>query len=456
MPVESSQLQPGQSVMTMLSASVSRTQWQSFLSSMSELEQAMLKCSWPLWARKEQMQPPEFRNGQKATWFICGGRGYGKTRVGSETVNGWAKELGQTYGRGHIALIGKDPSDTRDVMIENQESGILAISAPWFRPLWEPTKRRLTWPNGVIATTYSSETPDDLRGPQHHKAWCDEPAKWKHPDETWDQLQFGLRLGDHPQTVVTGTPRPIKLIIAILEDPDTVVTRGKTDDNKVNLSSKFIRDIYKRYHGTRLGRQELNAELLSDTPGALWTMAMVEECRVKTHPDLVTLVVAIDPNVTDPKDDPEMMDGIAECGIVCVGRGEDGHGYVTHDFSGHWSADTWGTKAVAHYDSLRAEKIIAETNNGGDLVEFVIKSAAQKLGMEYNFKKVTASRGKRTRAEPVSALYEQKRMHHVGAFPELEDQMTTWVPGMKSPDRMDAMVWGATEVMLHSAADLVW
>jgi phage terminase large subunit-like protein len=302
----------------------------------------------------------------------------------------------------------------------------------------------------VQAHVYSSEVPDDLRGPQHHKGWGDEICKWRHAQETWDQYQFGLRLGADPQTVLTTTPRPTKVYIEIINDPETIVSRGKTDDNYANLSEKFINTVYRKYKGTRLGRQELDAELLSDTPGALWTLNMIDECRVSTVPcEMRYLVVAIDPGVTDPDpSNPQFTEGHSETGIVVVGRGDDNHGYVLHDFSGALSADTWGQRAVTHYNALQANMIVGEANNGGDLVEFVVKAAAEKLDMTYAYEKVNASRGKRTRAEPVSALYEQRRQHHVGIFAELEDQMTTWIPGMKSPDRMDAMVWASTRAML--------
>lgn len=349
------------------------------------------------------------------------------------------------YGGGHIALIGKNPYDVRTVMIEG-ESGLLKCSPPWFRPVWEPTKRQLSWSNGVVAHTYSAEVPEDLRGPQFHKGWGDELPKWHYPQETWDMYQFGLRLGASPQTILTNTPRPIKTLMEILEDEGTVVTRGTTDDNYANLSKKFLRQIYRKYKGTRLGRQELDAELLSDTPGALWTLDMIDECRVREVPcPIVKLVVAIDPGVTDPENDTDESN--AETGIVVVGQGEDDHTYVLHDLSDHLSAASWGERAVAHYAAAKADEIIGEANNGGDLVEFVIRTAAEKLDMPHPpYRKVWASRGKRTRAEPVSARYEQKRQHHVGSFAELEDQMTTWVPGLKSPDRMDAMVWGSTAV----------
>jgi phage terminase large subunit-like protein len=444
----------GQSKMSFIVARVSRRQWDRFYESLDALQKTMLRYQWDLWARKEQKPPSEFTRGEKTTWMILGGRGMGKTRPGAETVIEWSKDLAKNYGRGHIALVGKDPGDTRDVMIEGAESGILACSPPWYRPVWEPTKRMLNWGNGVIAHTYSSETPEDLRGPQHHKAWGDELPKWKNPQETWDHLQFGLRLGEHPQTILTNTPRPIKTLIDILHDPNTCITTGKTSDNVDNLSPTFLRVIYRKYEGTRLGRQELNAEVLSDTPGALWTLDLIDACRVKEVPcSLTKIVIAIDPGVTDPENDPD--EKLSETGIIAVGYGENEHTYVLHDLSGHYSAGDWGEKSVSHAHSLSAEEIIGETNNGGDLVEFVVRTAAEKLGLPYKFRKVTASRGKRTRAEPISAKYEQRRQHHVGVFPELEDQMTTWVPGLKSPDRMDAMVWGSTAVAFEEKEEPV-
>ena len=437
-------LKPNESLLSVLAAQ-SPNELQAYIDSLTPEEAVAFEYNWDLQKRPMQVAP----DGEWDTWVLQGGRGVGKTRPGSEQVIRWAQELGKDYGSGKIALIAKDPGDARDVMIEG-ESGILACSPPYFRPKYEPSKRRLTWDNGVTATIFSSEVPDDLRGPQHHKGWGDEICKWKHPDKTWEQYQFGLRLGRHPQTVLTTTPRPIRVFIDILKDPGTRVSRGKTDDNFANLSPRFIEQIYRKYQGTRLGRQELDAELLSDTPGALWTLEQLDELRVDRVPcDLVYVVIGIDPGLSDPDfNDPLLTDTKAETGIVVVGRGEDKHCYVMHDFSGHLSANEWGQKAVTHGVSLGANMLVGETNNGGDLVEFVIRAAAEKLGMLYAFEKVTASRGKRTRAEPVSALAEQKRFHMVGTHAELEDQMTTWVPGMKSPDRMDAMVWAATRAMI--------
>lgn len=421
------------------------TTLQQYIDSLTPEEAVAFEFNWDLQKRPMQVEPA----GDWDTWVLQGGRGVGKTRPGSEQVVRWAQELGRDYGMGKIALIAKDPGDARDVMIEG-ESGILACSPPYFRPRYEPSKRRLTWDNHVTATIFSSEVPDDLRGPQHHKGWGDEICKWKHPDKTWEQYQFGLRLGRQPQTVLTTTPRPIKIFIEILKDPGTRVSRGKTDDNFANLSPRFIDQIYRKYKGTRLGRQELDAELLSDTPGALWTLEQLDELRVDKVPcELVYLVIGIDPGLSDPDfNDPLLTDTKAETGIIAVGRGEDKHCYVLHDFSGHLSANDWGGKAVMQQVGLGANLIVGETNNGGDLVEFVIRAAAEKHDVLYAFEKVTASRGKRTRAEPISALAEQKRFHMVGTHAELEDQMTTWVPGMKSPDRMDAMVWAATRAMI--------
>jgi len=453
-------LAPNESILSLLAAADPKG-LQNFIDQLTPDEALAFEYNWDIQKRPMQVVP----DGEWSTWVLQGGRGVGKTRPGSEQVITWAKELGKDYGNGKIALVAKDPGDARDVMIEG-ESGILACSPPYFRPRYEPSKRRLTWDNGVTATIFSSEVPDDLRGPQHHKGWGDEICKWKHPDKTWEQYQFGLRLGRYPQTVLTTTPRPIRVFIEILKDPETRVSRGKTDDNFANLSPRFIDTIYRKYKGTRLGRQELDAELLSDTPGALWTLEQLDELRVDTVPcGLVYVVIGVDPGLSDPDfNDPLLTDTKAETGMVAVGRGEDKHCYVLHDFSGHLSANEWGGKAVLQQVGLGANLIVGETNNGGDLVEFVVRAAAEKHNLMYAYEKVTASRGKRTRAEPISALAEQKRFHMVGVHAELEDQMTTWVPGMKSPDRMDAMVWAATRTMIMYeqeqfdafAGQLVW
>ena len=334
-----------------------------------------------------------------------------------------------------VGLIAPTAADARDVMVEG-ESGILACSPPDFRPLYEPSKRRLTWPNGAVATLYSAEEPDRLRGPQHDLIWADEPAAWKYP-ETWDMAMFGLRLGTDPRVIATTTPRPTRLIRDLVADPGTVVTRGTTYENARNLAPAFLAAIVKKYEGTRLGRQELNGEILDDNPGALWHRGVIENLRVREHPPLLRIVVGVDPAVTsDPKSD--------ETGIVVAGIAADGHCYVLEDASLQGTPLTWATAVKRVYDQYQADRVVAEKNNGGELVEANLRTVDRSL----SYRGVWASRGKRTRAEPISSLYEQGRVHHVGAFPALEDQMCDWVPdsGDPSPDRMDALVWALTEL----------
>lgn len=416
-----------------------------FVASLTPEEALVLKHHWPFWARAEQLPPSDQ---EFATWLVLAGRGFGKTRVGAEQVHAWAEELGPD---GRIALVGKDPGDVRKTMIEG-ESGLIPCAAPWFTPYFEPALNTLTWPNGCRGFTYSSEVPDKLRGPQHHKFWGDELCKWKHPQDTWDNLQFGLRLGDNPQGVITTTPRPISTLREILSDPATAITRGSTFDNAHNLPARFLARLLRMYAGTRLGRQELNAELLTDTPGALWTLKIIEACRVRQAPaQLTRMAVAIDPGASDPGQDAE---GHAETGIVAGGVDSAGTPYVLRDVSGSLTPGEWGKRAVLLYQELQADVIIAEANNGGEMVRHVVETAARDLGTVVNVRLVHASRGKQTRAEPVSALYEQTRARHVGAFPELEDQMSTWVPGQKSPDRMDALVWLITALVLDAGPDM--
>jgi len=338
-----------------------------------------------------------------------------------------------------IALVGETTADVRKVMVEG-ESGILSISPPEFMPDYSPANRQLTWPNGSIALTYNGTQPDQLRGPQHHFAWCDELAKWQYIQSSWDQLQFGLRLGRHPQQVVTTTPRPLELIKKLINDPDTVVTRGRTYDNAANLAGPFLKQIQERYGGTRLGRQELEGELLEDIPGALWQRSNIDRNRRPEAPtELQRIVVAVDPATSSEE-------GSDETGIVCVGiaRDPDGYnrGYVLADRSLRGSPDEWARTAVALYREFEADRIIAEKNQGGEMVESVIRAADRNVPVSL----VHASRGKLVRAEPISALYEQNRVHHVGRFDELEDQMCTFSSDYdrtdKSPDRMDALVWG--------------
>lgn len=391
-----------------------------------EAEEALF--TWPLWARPNQLPP----SGSWRTWLVLAGRGFGKTRTGAELVR--AKVEAGVAAR--VALVGQTAADVRDVMIEG-ESGLLSVCPPWFAPRYEPSKRRLTWPNGAIATAYSADEPRQLRGPQHDFAWADELASWSTP-EAWDQLMFGLRLGADPRVIVTTTPRPTKAIRDLLGDPTTVVTRGSTYDNRANLAPAFFEQIIRKYEGTRLGRQELHAEVLDDVPGALWTRAMLDAARVAlTPPELVRIVVGIDPAVTSGEDSDET-------GIIVAGKDATGFFHVLGDRSCRMTPDGWARRAVTAFDELNADRIVAEVNNGGDLVEATLRTIRRSIP----YRAVRASRGKRVRAEPIAALYEQRRVHHYGDLAQLEDQMVTFTPdGMDgSPDRVDALVWALTEL----------
>jgi phage terminase large subunit-like protein len=397
-----------------------------------------LETSWPAVARANQLPPS---GDWWQVWLLLAGRGFGKTRTLSE----WVCEQVASGQASRIALVAATAADARDVLVEGQ-SGILAVAPPSFRPIYEPSKRRVTWPNGAIATTFSAEEPDRLRGPQHDAAVCDELASWSHP-ETWDMLQFGLRLGRHPRCLVATTPRPTKLIRELLarERQDVVVTRGSTYENRANLAPGFFDQVIRKYEGTRLGRQELNAELLDDTPGALWSHSIIDAARqAAAPPNLARIVIAVDPAVTSGED-------ADETGIVVVGKDDRGHGYVLADASGKYQPIEWAKIAIAAYRAHHADRIVAERNNGGDMVEATIRMVDPNVPVTT----VWASRGKVTRAEPVSALYEQGRMHHVGTFPQLEDQMTNFTSDFDrqaagySPDRLDALVWAATELLVE-------
>jgi phage terminase large subunit-like protein len=394
-----------------------------------------LAVSWPATARPNQLPPA----GDWQVWLLLAGRGFGKTRTLAEWVcqqaaSGWA---------GRIALVAATAADARDVLVEGQ-SGILAVSPPWFRPVYESSKRRLTWPNGAIATSFSAEEPERLRGPQHDAAVCDELGAWSRP-ETWDMLQFGLRLGRHPRCVVATTPRPTRLVRELLgrEGRDVTVTRGSTYENRANLAPGFFDQIIGKYEGTRLGRQELNAELLDDTPGALWSHSIIDAARLAAAPNLVRIVVALDPAATSGEE-------ADETGIVVVGKDTQGHGYVLGDASGKHQPIEWAKIALAAYRGHHADRIVAERNNGGAMVEATIRMVDGNVPVTT----VWASRGKVARAEPVSALYEQGRVHHIGTFPQLEDQMCAFTADFDraragySPDRLDALVWGLTELLV--------
>ena len=403
---------------------------------------ASLRTFWPLHARPAQLAPP----GNWLTWLILAGRGFGKTRTGAE----WIRQnvCGPTPLQGgkyrNIAVIAETAADARDVMIEGP-SGILAVHPKDFRPLYEPSKRRITWPNGTSATVFNATEPDQLRGPEHDLAWGDELCKWAYARETFDQMMFGLRQGNPPRCLITTTPRPIPVLRDIVADEATVITKGITLDNADNLAPSFVRTIRRKYEGTRLGRQEIMAEILDDYPGALWTRLVLDDCRVKKEklPDMARVVVGVDPSGTSGDDDEG-----ADIGIVVAGRGVDGRGYVLADFTCKLSPDGWARRAVTAYHAHNADRIVAETNYGGAMVKAVIKTADATVP----YKEVHASRGKVQRAEPIAAMFEQGRCHMVGGFAELEDEMVLMTSsgyvGEGSPNRVDAMVWALTELML--------
>jgi phage terminase large subunit-like protein len=398
-----------------------------------------LKYTWPAWARENQLAPA----GDWSTWVIQAGRGYGKTRSGAE----WTIEKAWQYPGCHIALVGRTVADVRDVMIKGR-SGILSVSPPWFKPTYYPSKRLLLWPNGSYATTYSADEPDQLRGPQHSFAWADERCAWQY-DDAWDQLSFGLRIapapGVVPQCLVTTTPRNTKAMKALVDDSTTVVTRGNTYENKENLSPRFIREIERRYAGTRLGDQEIEGKIIDDIDGALWKRKWLDDGRVVKHPELKRIVVAVDPPATSDA----TSESPAEAGIVVAGLGVDGHGYMLGDYSLVGTPDEWASAALTAYSLFLADAIVGEINNGGDMVEAVIRNAAKEQGMkQVPFIAVRASRGKQLRAEPISSLYQRGQIHHCGVFADTEYQMCNWVPGEKSPDRLDANVWAFTELMV--------
>jgi phage terminase large subunit-like protein len=396
-----------------------------------------LHYDWSELARDSQRPPA----GDWRVWLLLAGRGFGKTRTGAEYVRAQV-EAGAAR---RIALVAPTAADARAVMIEG-ESGLLSIGPPDDRPYYEPSKHLLSWENGAIATTYSADEPDRLRGPQHDLAWCDELAAWRYPG-AWDMLLFGLRLGNDPRAVVTTTPRPTKLIKALLADPKTAVTRGSTSENHENLAPAFLDQIVRRYEGTRLGRQELEAEILEDVLGALWSHAIIDAARVTAMPDLTRIVVAIDPAVSSD----EHAD---ETGIVVAGKDAAGHGYVLADLSGRYTPVEWAKAAIAAYRAHGADRVVAEVNNGGEMVEATLRIVDPGV----SFRAVHAARGKVARAEPIAALYEQGRVRHLGAFPQLEDQMCGFVHDFDratagySPDRVDALVWALTELLVQPVA----
>lgn len=411
------------------------------IAALSDDQAAELLADWTFWARPEQLAPP----GDWTGWLVLAGRGFGKTRTGAE----WVSDCVLRHGYRRIGLIAETSADGRDVLVEGPV-GLLSVGPLDAKPVYEPSKRRVTWPNGAVATLYDAREPDQLRGPQHDLIWFDELAKFRYAQEVFDQAMFGLRLGDHPRWLATTTPRPIPLIRAMLRDPSVTVTRGKTRDNLANLAPAFQAQIIAKYEGTRLGRQELDAEILDDAPGALWSRRNLDDYRVNEAPELKRIVIGVDPAVTS-------HEGSDEQGIVVAGLAGNGHAYVLDDVSGVLSPEAMARRVALTFKLWRCDSVVVEVNQGGDMVEAILKAAAPHMPI----KKVRASRGKYIRAEPVAALYEQGRVHHAGSFPELEDQMCVFTPdreGEKSPDRVDALVWALTaltpEVARNARADV--
>ena len=400
--------------------------------------------AWAFWARDDQW-PPE---GAWNVWLVLGGRGAGKTRTGAEWVRGLA--LGQapfaTTPIGRIALIGETQADARDVMVEGV-SGLLAVHRRSERPVWHKTLRKLTWPNGAVAHVFSAEDPQALRGPQFGAAWLDELAKWKKAEEAWDMLQFGLRLGTTPRQIVTTTPRPTALLKRLLADPLTMISRARTHANAYNLAPAFLDRIVGRYKGTRLGRQELDGELIEDREDALWSRTMISNARLqKTLPEFTRIVVAVDP----PASASRRAD---RCGIVVAGLAAQGTVIILEDATiAAATPARWAQKALAAYHRHQADALVVEINQGGDMVESVIRNVDPHIVI----RPVRATRGKFLRAEPVAHLYERGLVFHAGRFDALEDEMCDFGPGPngyalssgRSPDRLDALVWAVTALAL--------
>jgi phage terminase large subunit-like protein len=393
---------------------------------------------WLNFARETQL-PPLDR--PWSTALLMGGRGSGKTRAGAEWVRARACGLWPATGEAarNIGIIGPTFDEARLVMIEGK-SGLLSVHDDAWRPHYEPSKRLLTWPNGAVAQVFSAEEPEGLRGPQFDCVWADELAKWRHAGRAWDMIQFALRLGESPRALVTTTPRPIPVLKRLIAEPGTVLLASRTTDNARFLARSFLRLVTEKYGGTRLGRQELDGELIEDDPDSLFKRDLIERTRVREAPALTRIVVAVDP----PASHGKRSDA---CGIICAGLGADGRCYVLDDRTVHGVRPAqWASRAVSLYQARNADRIVAEVNQGGAMVEAVLRE----VDPDVPFRAVHATRGKLVRAEPVAALYETGRVSHVGAFPELEDEMCqNFREGTKSPDRLDALVWAVSDLMIR-------
>lgn len=393
---------------------------------------------WEANARPSQRWP----RGIWRVWLILAGRGFGKTRTGSEIVN----QVANSNKVARIALVGETAADVRDVMVEGPD-GILRRAHPKLRPDYEPSKRRLSWPNGCTATTYAGVDPEQLRGPQHGFAWVDELAKFACAQQTWDNLMFGLRMGDDPRCLVTTTPRPIPLIRALLrrDGMDLRLVRGSTYENRANLPEAFLTEILDRYEGTTLARQELYAELVDETPGAIWSRRVIDEHRVATAPKLAYTVVGVDPSAA------AKGSGDA-CGIVVAGvaEGADPHVYVLADLTLNAGPHEWAAAVARACDAFGARYVVAEGNQGGDMVRQVLETADRRMPIRI----VTATKSKAARAERIQVLDHRGLVHHVGALPRLEDEMVNWIPGQSSPNRIDALVWAVSRLIPATSGEV--
>lgn len=419
------------------------------VNSLSDREAEAIATDWSIWARPQQLMPP----GSWRSWLVITGRGWGKTRSGSGATHEVARHPEQLDG-GVILIGDRTYSDLRKYVIEG-ESGIVQAAPSDFRPEWFPGKStgELHWPNGVKALCLTGDHPRAWRGGNAAFGWLDELAHYAEPEKVWANFQYSLRKGIC-RAVVTTTPTSHPIIREIMDDPDTVTTQGSTDDNIANLAPEFVRYIFRKYAGTRFEQQERFGVILDDAPGALWSQGLIDSLRVQIAPELEMVCVAIDPAVADLDeiDDPSK---VSEIGIVVVGRDPYGDLYILEDLSGEFRPHEWAEIALEAYFRweliVGAAEIVGEVNNGGVLVKTVIQAQAQ--GKGFTYVAVHASQSKRTRAEPIATAYEARRAHHVGKLPKLEKQMTTWQPGRKSPDRMDAMVWGGTRLLLDEEPD---
>jgi phage terminase large subunit-like protein len=420
-----------------------------FFQSLTESEASALRHDWGFWGRPEQLLPGSqgaaISRSDWVYWLLLAGRGFGKTRTGAETVRQWAANPGE-----RILMIAPTANDVREIMLEGP-SGLLTCYSGYPKPIYNPSRRLVSFPSGAIGITRSADEPERLRGPQFTKFWADELGAWRFVQDAWDQIQFGFRLKtSNLQGIITTTPKPLKLIRELAADQSTVLTRGSSYDNRRNLSEQFYLKVLKPYEGTRLGRQEIEGELLEDVQGALWNLRLIDQTRVDMDkvPELVRVVVAVDPATT-------ANEGSDETGIVVAGIAANGHCYVLADYSVKCSPGDWALVVLQAYLTHHADRIVGEVNNGGDLVEGNLRGAVAARGLNpagLPFRAVRASRGKAIRAEPAAALYERGIVHHTQPMGKLEDQMVGWVPGMglKSPDRMDALVWALFDLVIDS------